>query len=151
DEPEALGLLALMLHAQARLRARRDATGEYVALGEQDVARWDDALIDEAEGLLLRASRHAQAGRYPLAAAVQSAHSVRRHGRAPDHAAILQLYEALAVLTGSPVAALNRAVATAEVLGPEAALAAIDALAGEPRLRDYQPYWAARAHVLALC
>jgi len=151
DEPEALGLLALMLYAQARLHARRDGAGEYIALGEQDVALWDGALIAEAEALLLRASRHGQPGRYQLEAAVQSAHSVRRHGRPPDHAAILQLYEALANLTGSPVAALNRAVATAEVHGPRAALAAIDALAGEPRLQDYQPYWAARAHVLALC
>jgi len=151
EEPEALGLLALMLYAQARLHARRDASGEYVALAEQDVARWDDGLLDEAESLLLRASRQGEPGRYQLEAAVQSAHSIRRHGRQPDHAAILQLYEALAVLTPSPVAALNRAVALAEVQGPPAALAAIEALAAEPRLRDYQPYWAARAHLCALC
>lgn len=150
-EAEPLGLLALMLHAQARLPARRDAQGEYVALAEQDVALWDARVIEEAEALLLRASGLGAPGRYQLEAAVQSAHSVRRHGGAPDRAAILQLYEALAALTQSPVAALNRAVALAEVHGPGAALEAIDALADEPRLREYQPYWAARAHVLALC
>jgi RNA polymerase sigma-70 factor (ECF subfamily) len=151
DEPEVLGLLALMLYAQARLHARRNAQGEYIALAEQDVALWDDHLIDEAEALLLRASRRSAPGRYQLEAAVQSAHSVRRHGRAPDHAAILQLYEALAALTGSPVAALNRAVALAEVQGPQAALSALEALTDERRLQDYQPFWAARAHLLAQC
>jgi RNA polymerase sigma-70 factor (ECF subfamily) len=151
QEPEAMGLLALMLHAQARLHARRDASGEYVALAEQDVTRWDTALIEEAEALLLRASRRDEPGRYQLEAAVQSAHSIRRHGGPADHAAILQLYEALAALTRSPVAALNRAVAATEVHGPQVALSAIDALADEPRLQEYQPYWAARAHVLALC
>jgi RNA polymerase sigma-70 factor (ECF subfamily) len=150
-EAEVLGLLALMLYAQARLQARRDAQGEYVALAEQDTARWDDRLIDEAEALLLRASTLGVPGRYQLEAAVQSAHGVRRHGRAPDHAAILQLYEALAALTQSPVAALNRAVAMAEVHGAHCALAEVERLAGEPRLADYQPYWAARAHLLALC
>ena len=151
QEAEALGLLALMLHAQARMHARRDAQGEYVALAEQDVARWDHALIDEAEKLLLRASALAAPGRYQLEAAVQSAHNVRRLGVPPDHRAILQLYEALATLSASPVAALNCAVASAEVHGPQAALAAIEALADEPRLQEYQPFWAARAHLLASC
>jgi len=151
QEAEALGLLALMLYAQARLHARRGPGGDYVPLAEQDVARWDHSLIDEAEGLLLRASRLHAPGRYQLEAAVQSAHSLRRHGQPPDHAAILQLYEALAALTQSPVAALNQAVALAEVQGPQAALAACEALAAEPRLQDYQPYWAACAHLLACC
>jgi RNA polymerase sigma-70 factor (ECF subfamily) len=150
-EAEALGLLALMLYAQARLQARRGSDGEYIALAEQDVGRWDDALIDEAEALLRRASTLDEPGRYQLEAAVQSAHSVRRYGRAPDHAAILQLYEALEAMTRSPVAALNRAVAMAEVQGPRPALAAVEALGTEPRLQEYQPYWAARAHLLALC
>jgi RNA polymerase sigma-70 factor, ECF subfamily len=151
DEPEPLGLLALMLHAQARLPARRGEHGDYVPLAAQDVARWDAVLIDEAEGLLLQASRRGAPGRYQLEAAVQSAHSVRRHGRRPDHAAILQLYEALQAISPTPVAALNRAVASAEVHGPHAALAALEALATEPRLHEYQPYWAARAHLLAQC
>src|SRR5262249_56728288 len=72
-QPEALGLLALMLHAEARRGARRDAHGEYVPLAEQDPAAWDDDLIDEAEALLLRASRMGAIGRYQLEAAVQSA------------------------------------------------------------------------------
>jgi RNA polymerase sigma-70 factor, ECF subfamily len=151
DEPEPLGLLALMLYAQSRLRARRGAAGEYVPLAEQDVTRWDGALIDEAEALLLRASRLGARGRYQLEAALQSAHSVRRHGGKPDPAAVLLLYEALHTLTGSPVAALNRAVALAEVDGPQAALHALDALADAARFAEYQPYWAARAHLLALC
>ena len=152
EEPEPLGLLALMLHAQARLRARRGAAGEYVPLAEQDVTRWDGALIDEAETLLLRASRFRSRGRYQLEAALQSAHSVRRHGSKPDPEAVLLLYEALHALTASPVAGLNRAVALAEVQGPESALQALDvALADASRLAEYQPYWAARAHLLALC
>jgi RNA polymerase sigma-70 factor, ECF subfamily len=152
EEPEPLGLLALMLYAQARLRARRGTAGEYVPLAEQDVTRWDGALIDEAETLLLRASRLRSRGRYQLEAALQSAHSVRRHGSKPDPEAVLLLYEALHALTVSPVAGLNRAVALAEVQGAESALHALDAAIAEAsRLAEYQPYWAARAHLLALC
>jgi RNA polymerase sigma-70 factor (ECF subfamily) len=148
-EPEALGLLALMLHAEARRAARRDAAGEYVPLAEQDPALWDAALIDEAESLLRRASTLAVIGRYQLEAAVQSAHVVRRQTGRADWAAIERLYDALAALTGSPVVAINRAVATAETCGAEAGLAALDAAAGDKRLLDYQPYWAARAEMLA--
>jgi RNA polymerase sigma-70 factor, ECF subfamily len=146
-EPEVLGLLALMLHAHARRAARRDAEGEYVPLAGQDVGLWDAPMIDEAEALLLRASRFAQPGRFQLEAAVQSAHCVRRRNGRADWAAILQLYDALHLLTGSPVAALNRAVAVAEVEGPAAGLLALDALALDERLADYQPYWAARAEL----
>ena len=150
DEGEALGLLALMLHAHARREARRDATGDYVPLSEQDPARWDAALVDEAEALLHRANACRGApGRYQLEAAVQSAHSMRRHGGRADWAAIEHLYDALCELTGSPVAALNRAVALAETRGAAAGLAALDTLAGDARLADYQPYWAARAELLA--
>jgi RNA polymerase sigma-70 factor (ECF subfamily) len=149
DEPEALGLLALMLHAEARRGARRDAAGDYVPLAEQDPARWDAALIGEAEALLLRAGAMGIVGRYQLEAAVQSAHVARRRTGETDWAAIDRLYEALAALTGSPVVALNRAVALAEIDGPQAALAAIEPLGGETRMRSYQPYWAARGHLLA--
>jgi len=148
-EGEALGLLSLMLHAHARREARRDAAGDYVPLGEQDPARWDAPLIDEAEALLARANRCGGVGRYQLEAAVQSAHAVRRHHRRADWSAIEQLYDALCALSGSPVAALNRAVALAETRGPAAGLAALDALASDARLADYQPYWAARADLLA--
>ena len=149
DEAEALGLLALMLYAESRRAARRDGDGEYVSLAEQDPRRWDDALIDEAEALLHRASRLPGAGRYQLEAAVQSAHVVRRRTGSADWQAIEQLYAALLALTGSPVVAINRAVAIAETHGAAAGLAALDELAGEKRLGEYQPYWAARADLSA--
>ncbi len=149
EEPEALGLLALLLPAQARRGARRDAAGEYVPLAEQDPAAWDAALVDEAEALLARASALPGAGRYQLEAAVQSAHAVRRHGRDSDWAAIAALYDALLARTRSPVVAVNRAVALAERHGADVGLAALDAVARDARLADYQPYWAARADLLA--
>ncbi|UJJ58005.1 RNA polymerase sigma factor [Rhodanobacter denitrificans] len=149
QEPEALGLLACMLHAEARRAARRSATGDYVPLAEQDVARWDAAMIDEAEALLLRASRLGRIGRYQLEAALQSAHVERCRSGRTDWAPEVQLYDALLALCDSPVVALNRALAIAEVQGPQAALALVDALAANGRLVDYQPYWAARAALLA--
>jgi RNA polymerase sigma-70 factor (ECF subfamily) len=149
DEAEALGLVALMLYAQARRDARRDARGEYVPLAEQDTAAWDAGLIDEAEGLLARANALPGTGRYQLEAAVQSAHVVRQKIGRSDWAAIAGIYEALVAMTGSPVVAINRAVAVAELEGPKAGLELLDALAGDKRLADYQPYWAARAGLLA--
>jgi RNA polymerase sigma-70 factor (ECF subfamily) len=150
EAAEALGLLALMLHAEARRAARRDAAGEFVPLDEQDVTRWDAAMIDEAEALLLRASTFGAVGRFQLEAAVQSAHAVRRRTGRADWPAILSLYDALLALTGSPVVAINRAVAIGELHGPRAALVALDTVAADPRLAEYQPYWAARAQMLAL-
>jgi len=149
DAPEALGLLSLMLYAQARRDARRDASGEYVPLDAQDPAAWDAALLDEAEALLRRASRLSGTGRYQLEAAVQSAHVVRRKTGRADRAAIAALYDALFRLTGSPVVAINRAVALAESEGAAAGLAALRALEGDARLAEYQPYYAARAELLA--
>jgi len=149
EEPEALGLLALMLHAEARRDARRGADGEFVPLAAQEPARWNAALIDEAEELLLRASRMGRHGRFQLEAAVQSAHAARRHRGSTDWAAIVQLYDALFAMTGSVVVAINRAVALAEVHGVKRALAALDALQDDARLAQYQPYWAARAALLA--
>ncbi|MBI3375345.1 MAG: RNA polymerase subunit sigma-70 [Betaproteobacteria bacterium] len=149
EEPEALGLLALMLHAEARRGARRNERGEYVPLAEQYPALWNSSLIDQAEALLFRAGAMGVVGRYQLEAAVQSAHVVRRRTGRTDWAAIEKLYDALLALTGSPVVAINRAVAIAETRGPAAGLEALDALAGEPRLAEYQPYWAALAWLLA--
>jgi RNA polymerase sigma-70 factor (ECF subfamily) len=149
DEPEALGLLALMLHAEARRGARRNARGEYVPLVDQDPALWNAELIEEAEALLYRASTMGVIGRFQLEAAVQSAHVVRRRTGASDWVAIERLYDALAAITGSPVVAINRAIAVAETRGAAAGLAALDALTDDPRLSDYQPYWAARAGLLA--
>jgi RNA polymerase sigma-70 factor, ECF subfamily len=148
DEPEALGLLSLMLHAQARRAARRDVRGEYVPLAEQDPATWDEALLEEAEELLSRASAMPGTGRYQLEAAVQSAHAVRRLTGRSDWTAIAGIYDALLAMTGSPVVAVNRAVAVAETCGVRAGLEVLDAVADDPRLRNYQPFWAARADLL---
>jgi predicted RNA polymerase sigma factor len=149
EEPEALGLLALMLHAEARRRARRDPEGEFVPLGEQDPALWEWGMIEEAERLLLRASALGPIGRYQLEAAVQSAHVYRRRTGDGNWPAVVQLYDALLDLSDSPVVAVNRALALAEVRGAAAALEAMPDAAADPRLADYQPYWAARAELLA--
>lgn len=153
QEPEALGLLALMLHAEARRDARRDAQGGFVPLDAQDPALWDAALIAEAESLLLAASRCDAPGRFQLEAAVQSAHAARRCSGVTDWGAIVALYEALLALTGSTVVAINRAVALAShgggVPGALEGLAVLDALPADPQLAAYQPYWAARAALLA--
>jgi RNA polymerase sigma-70 factor (ECF subfamily) len=149
EEPEALGLLALMLHAEARRRARRDEHGEYVALGAQDPKAWEAALIDEAEALLYRASTLGAVGRFQLEAAVQSVHAARRVTGDTDWEAIAHIYDNLFALSASPVVAINRAIAIAEARGPAAGLAALDAQSGDVRLADYQPYWAARAGLLA--
>jgi RNA polymerase sigma-70 factor, ECF subfamily len=147
-EPEALGLLALMLHAHARRGARRDERGDYVPITSQDTKRWDSAMIDEAETLLHSANALGRPARYQIEAALQSAHNSRRCGVPVPWDAIVGLYDAHYALTASPVTALNRAVASAETDGPEAALASLDSFAGDVRLRDYQPYWAARAELL---
>jgi len=149
EEPEGLGLLALMLYAGARQAARRGAEGEYVPLSEQDPGLWDSAAIDEAEGLLRQASSQGRIGRFQLEAAVQSAHAARRLDGRTDWRAIMELYDGLLQLTGSPVVAVNRAVALGETTGPTAGLAALDELARDPRMAGYQPYWAARADLLA--
>jgi RNA polymerase sigma-70 factor, ECF subfamily len=149
DEPEALGLLALMLYSQARRGARRDASGEFVPLAAQDPALWNGALIDEAEALLFSASAFEAFDRYQLEAAIQSAHVVRRRSGETAWAAIERLYDGLCAVTGSPVAAINRAIAVAETRGPAAGLAALPAANEGSRLADYQPYWAARAELLS--
>jgi len=148
-EPEALGLLALMLHVQARRPARRDANGTYIPLSAQNPADWQDELIEEAEALLLRASRLQRIGRFQFEAAIQSAHAARRLTGLTAWAEVVALYDALLARTESPVVALNRAVAVGELHGAAAGLAALDRVAADQRLADYQPYWAARATLLA--
>ncbi|PBC22117.1 RNA polymerase sigma factor [Mesorhizobium sp. WSM4307] len=149
QEPEALGLLALMLFAEARRAARRSAEGDFVPLAEQDCDLWDRALIDEAEMLLSHAAASGVVGRYQLEAAVQSAHAARRLTGRTDWPAIRALYDALFSIVGSPVVAINRAVALAETEGAVAGLAALYVLGDDKRLNEYQPYWAARAGLLA--
>ncbi len=147
--PEALGLLALMLHAEARRPARRDADGAFVPLGWQDPALWHAAMIEEAEALLFRASTMGAIGRFQLEGALQSAHVHRCRTGASDWQRIVELYDALLAVSGSPVVAINRAIAVGRRDSPAAGLAALDAAASDVRLAEYQPYWAARAELLA--
>jgi predicted RNA polymerase sigma factor len=149
EEPEALGLLALMLHAEARRGARRNGGGDYVPLAEQDSALWDCQMIDEAEALLRRASALGAIGRYQLEGALQSAHVHRCRTGQANWAAVVQLYDALLALTSSPVVAINRALAIGEVHSASTALEAMPEVPADLRLAEYQPYWAARAELLA--
>src|SRR5713101_10117016 len=146
--PEALGLLALMLHAEARRRARRNGDSEYVPLANQDPALWDWQMIEEAEALILRASALGCIGRYQLEGALQSAHIYRCRTGNANWAEVVQLYDALLALADSPVVAINRALAIAELQGASAALDALPDIAADGRLAEYQPYWAARAELL---
>jgi RNA polymerase sigma-70 factor (ECF subfamily) len=138
-----------MLHAEARRRARRNGDGEYVPLAEQDPALWDSQMIVEAEALLRRAGGVGSIGRYRLEAALQSAHVYRCRTGHANWAEVVQLYDVLFTLAGSPVVAINRALAIAELHGAGAALAAMPDVAADGRLAEYQPYWAARAELLA--
>jgi RNA polymerase sigma-70 factor (ECF subfamily) len=149
DEPEALGLLALMLYADSRRAARRDASGRYVPLSEQDVALWDLAAIDEAEKRLRTASVMRAPGRFQLEAAIQSAHAARRLTGATDWPAIAALYDALFALTGSRVVAVNRAVAVAQARGAAAGLELLDAAEAGGGLEDFPSFWAAKADLQA--
>jgi predicted RNA polymerase sigma factor len=149
DEPEALGLVALMLHVEARRPARRNASGEYVPLAEQKMELWNTDMIQVAEALLLRASAIGAIGRYQLEGALQSAHVHRRRTGQSNWAAVVQIYDALLELSGSPVVAINRALALAEVQGAAAGLESLETLTGDKRLTEYQPFWAARAELLA--
>lgn len=149
SEPEAKGMLALMLYTQSRRQARRDSAGNYVPLEDQNITLWDDWQIDMAEGLLGEANAQGASGRYQLEAAIQSAHVARRRDGARSWPAIVALYTHLEALTGSPVVTLNRAAALAEIEGPEAALHILDTLAADRRMADYPPYWAARGHLAA--
>jgi predicted RNA polymerase sigma factor len=148
QEPEALGLLALLLYSQARRRARRDANGDFVPLGAQDQSLWDLQMILEAEALLRHASALGHIGRYQLEGALQSAHVHRRRTGRANWDEVVGLYDALFALTASPVVAINRAVALGQIRGAGAALDAMPQQASDARLVQYQPYWAARAELL---
>jgi RNA polymerase sigma-70 factor (ECF subfamily) len=149
DEPEAMGLMALMLYAHARREARRDAKGRYVPLSDQDTGTWDEAAIGEAEALLRRAGAFGAPGRFQLEAAVQSVHAARRLTGATDWRAIAVLYDALFALTGSPVVAVNRAAALAHVRGAAAGLASLEEMGARGGLEGFEPYWVARADLCA--
>ncbi|CAN7452331.1 RNA polymerase sigma factor [Aminobacter sp. LjRoot7] len=149
NEPEALCLLSLMLHAEARRPARRSPLGEFVPLSEQDTLLWDAGLIGEADALLQSAGALDGIGRYQIEAAIQSAHAARRFAGRTDWAAIATLYAGLMTLSASPVVAVNHAVAVAYAGALEQGLALLDAI-DDARLNEYQPYWAARAELLSL-
>jgi RNA polymerase sigma-70 factor, ECF subfamily len=147
DEPEAMGLLALMLLAESRRTARAGPDGALVLLADQDRARWDRALITEGQDLVRRCLRRgpgAQPGPYQIQAAINAVHSNAPAAAATDWDQILQLYDQLLIVAPGPVVALNRAVAVAEVQGPAAALTLVDGL----DLNRYYLYHAIRADLL---
>jgi len=148
-EPEAKGLLALMLYAHARRAARRDGEGRYVPLSGQATDLWDESSIEEAESLLRAASVSKAPGRFQLEAAVQSVHAARRLTGATDWQAIAALYDALYALTGSPVVAVNRAVAVAQTQGAASGLALLEGLDADSGLAGFEPYWVAKAELAA--
>jgi RNA polymerase sigma-70 factor (ECF subfamily) len=147
-EPEAAGLLALMLLTDARGPAREGQGGELVLLEDQDRSRWDAERIEEGRTLVERALRMGRVGPYQLQAAIAAVHDEAPSAAATDWPQILGLYEVLLRIAPSPVVALNRAVAVAQVRGPAAGLADVDALAGDPAMEGYRFFHAARADLL---
>jgi predicted RNA polymerase sigma factor len=147
EAPEAYGLLALMLHCEARRAARRDARGAYVPLAEQDVTRWPRPMIEEAERLLGIAADFKAPGRFQLEAAIQSAHAQRARTGETDWEAIALLYEGLLRVAPTLGARVAQAAALAEARDPGSGLAALDAIPSDA-VATYQPYWALRGHVL---
>jgi RNA polymerase sigma-70 factor, ECF subfamily len=148
DEPEALGLLALMLLHDARREARVGPNGELVLLEDQDRGRWDRTRIEEGKGLLERALRMRQSGPYQIQAAIAALHDEAPAAAATDWRQIAALYGALAAQAPSPVVELNRAVAVAMAEGPAVGLALVDAIAATGRLDEYLYLHSARADLL---
>ena len=148
-EPEALGLLALMLFVESRRGARRDADGRFVPLSEQAVELWEMQAVGRAENLLREASAKNAVGKFQLEAAVQSVHAARARTGHTDWPAIIALYDGLLAFAPSFVVGINRSVAILHVDGAAAALCALEQYANDARCQSYQPYWAARAHLLA--
>jgi RNA polymerase sigma-70 factor, ECF subfamily len=144
DEPEVMGLLALMLLVESRRATRTTPEGELVLLADQDRGRWDRGLVAEGQAIVRQCLRRNQPGPYQIQAAINAVHSDAPTAAATDWRQILQLYDQLLSLAPSPVVALNRAVAVAEVEGPEAALALVDGL----DLGGYHVFHAVRADLL---
>ena len=146
-EPEAQGLLALMLYCEARRVARRDANGRYVPLSEQNPNQWSLSLIEEAERHLAEAFKQGRVGRFQLEAAIQSVHAERARSGQTDWAAIALFYEQLLKISPAFGTQVGYAAAVAEAQGPEAGLLVLESI--EPDgVSHYQPYWAVRAHLL---
>jgi RNA polymerase sigma-70 factor (ECF subfamily) len=147
EDGEVAGLLALMLLTEARRTARVSASGELVTLDEQDRGAWDAALIAEGHRLVReRLAAGVAPGRYQILAAISAVHTSARDVRDTDWSQVVALYDQLVRLDPSPVIALNRAIAVAELDGPQVALAAIDRL--EQQLTGYHAYHAVRADLL---
>ena len=147
DEPEARGLLALMLYCDARRAARRGPDREYIPLSEQDSKQWSFPLIDEAEQQLAAAFKYGRPGRFQLEAAIQSVHAERARSGRTDWGAISAFYQQLIRILPTPGAQTGYAAALAEANGPQAGLAVLDAIESDA-VSSYQPYWAVRAHLL---
>ena len=147
NQPEALGLLALMLHCEARRGARRNPEGRYVPLSQQDVAGWSGSMIEEAEQCLSEAAKGAQIGRFQLEAAIQSVHAQRAQTGRTDWEAVALIYEALVRLVPTIGALVGRTAAVAEARGAEAGWEMLEAIPSVA-VRTYQPYWAVAAHLL---
>jgi RNA polymerase sigma-70 factor (ECF subfamily) len=137
----------MLLH-DSRRAARTDAGGRYVALPDQDRARWDAARIEDGTRTLERALRLRRPGPYQLQAAIAALHATAASAQVTDWAQIAQLYGELARRAPSPVVDVNRAVAVGMACGPRAGLAVLDELAADRRLAGYQPFHAARADLL---
>lgn len=147
NEPEGQGLLALMLHCEARRSARRSAQGGFIPLSDQDTKRWNPMMIAEAERLLARAATLGRPGRFQLEAAIQSVHAERARTGYTDWHAIALFYEHLVQLSPALGALVARAAAVAEVKGARHGLELLDAIEARA-VTSYQPYWAVRAHLL---
>ena len=144
DEPEVMGLLALMLLVESRRAARTTPDGALVLLADQDRRRWDRDRIAEGQAIVRRCLRRNRPGPYQVQAAINAVHSDAPTAAATDWRQILHLYDQLMALAPSPVVALNRAVAVAEVEGPDAALTLLDGL----ELDRYHLFHAIRADLL---
>jgi predicted RNA polymerase sigma factor len=146
-EAEVRGLHALMLHCEARRRARRGPDGRYIPLSEQDTQKWSLSLIEEAEHHLSEASSRGRAGRFQLEAAIQSVHAERARSGRTEWAAIALFYEQLIRISPTLGTRTGYAAALGEANGPEAGLAILDGIDPDD-VSGYQPYWAVRAHLL---
>lgn len=148
DEPEAIGLLALILHVESRSAARYTPEGDYIPLSEQDPAYWNVGQVKEAESLLRKSASFGKFGRFQLEAAIQSAYAARLDSDVIDWPSILLLYDTLRTMAESAVIRINRAIVMAEVHGAQAGLRELDQSIDGEQVFSYQPYWAARAYLL---
>jgi predicted RNA polymerase sigma factor len=146
-EAEVRGLLALLLHCEARRRARRGPEGRYIPLSEQGSQQWSVPLIEEAERHLAEAASRGRTGRFQLEAAIQSVHAERARSGRTEWTAIMLFYEQLIRISLTPGTRTGYAAALGEASGPEAGLAVLDTMDFES-VSGYQPYRAVRAHLL---